>query len=358
MYFDMSALNPQATGFAKAPIKFNNEYSATVALQQTLFSSSVGSAIKAARQYAKLTDFVYEATEDAIINAAKKLFYQSLLLEKVWEVNVSAEKNAHDNYLMMKNKFDNGVISQFELLQAEVRWKNTIPATAEAQRNLDLTLNTMKNWAGIDIDEAIQLLGNFDDVPQMPQELSFESILSRRPDFNALLWEEKLRNTNVTAKKGGFMPSLSGTVAYAYSGQSDKFEWDQENNLFFAGVKLTWPLFTGGYRSAQVQKAKIDLTKTRIKIDQSREDIFNELSNVRLRLKEAHARIASAEATLRTAEKAFKIAEVTSKNGLATQLELKDARVAYDQATLNNYAAKYDFLAAYFDWEKAIGSVQ
>ena len=358
MYFDMSAFDPQATGVAKAPVKRDNEFSTTIALQQTLFSSSVGSAIKAARQYSKLTDLVYEATEDAIKNAAKNIFYQSLLLEKVWEVNLRAEENAHENYMMMRNKYENGVISEFELLQAEVRWKNAVPVTAESLRNYNLALNNMKNWAGIAVEEDIVLQGSFDEVPAMPEGRDLESVLTKRPDFNALLWEEKLRNTNVTATKGSFLPTLKGTIAYAYSAQSNEFKLDEENNLYFAGVTLSWPIFTGGYRCAQVQKAKIDLTKTRIKIDQTREDIFNELSNVRLRLKEAHARIASAEAILKTASKAFKIAEVTSKNGLATQLELKDARIAYDQATLNNYAAKYDFLAAYFDWEKAIGSVQ
>ena len=54
-------------------------------------------------------------------------------------------------------------------------------------------------------------------------------------------------------------------------------------------------------------------------------------------------------------EKAFEIAEITSDNGLATQLELKDARLAYDQAKLNYFAAQYEYLEAYFDWELAVG---
>jgi hypothetical protein len=37
------------------------------------------------------------------------------------------------------------------------------------------------------------------------------------------------------------------------------------------------------------------------------------------------------------------------------QLELKDVRVLYDQATLNCYASIYDYLDAYFDWEQATG---
>ncbi|MBN1781240.1 hypothetical protein JW948_08960 [bacterium] len=65
--------------------------------------------------------------------------------------------------------------------------------------------------------------------------------------------------------------------------------------------------------------------------------------------------MASAEAVLKTARRGFEIAEVTAYNGLATQLQLKDAGVGYDQAMLNHYAAIYDYLDACIDWELATG---
>ena len=51
------------------------------------------------------------------------------------------------------------------------------------------------------------------------------------------------------------------------------------------------------------------------------------------------------------------IAETRVRNGLATQLELKDSRILLDQAQLNYYSSIYDYLAAYFDWQKATGNV-
>ena len=52
------------------------------------------------------------------------------------------------------------------------------------------------------------------------------------------------------------------------------------------------------------------------------------------------------------------MAQTSAKSGLATQLELKDARVTLDQAQLTHYVAIYEYLAAYFDWEKATGAVE
>ncbi len=358
MYFDMSALMPGEGGVVKAPIKRDNEYSASIGLQQTLFSPMVGSAIKAANQYQKLTDFVYDASEQAIVAGSKKLFYQCLLLEKVWEVTRAAANNAFDNYENMKLRYENGQISQLTLLQAETRWRGTVPETEKAKRNWSLAMNILKNLAGFDVNREIKIEGSFNNIPQMPDSIALDYILKSRPDFNALLWEEKLRETNVGATKGAYFPTLTGTVAYAYSAQSNEFKLDEENKLFFAGVNLSVPLFTGGYRRANVQKAKIELGKTRIKIDQTKENISNEITNVYLRLTEAFQRITSAESMWKVAEKAFNITETTTIDGLTTQLELKDARLMYDQAKLNYYAAVLDYLTAYFDWEQTTGKMK
>lgn len=359
MYADFGPLGDMlgfgGAGPAKFKVNRNNEYSANIALQQTLFSPSVGSAIRAANEYQKLTDYAFRASQQAVLSGAKIMFYQTLLLEKVWQLSQSAEENARENYENVKLKFENGVVSEFELLQAEVRWKNAIPETAEAKRNYELALNNMKNWAGISVVESISLQGNFENYPPMPDKIELAAILENRPDYNAMLWEEKLRKTNLSAKKASYLPTLTGQAVYAYSAQSDYFKLDQENNLYFAGLNLSLPIFTGGYLSSEVQKAQIEVEKTRVKIEKTKENIFNELSNVYLKLEEAHKRILSARATLKVAEKAFQIAENTARSGLTTQLQLKDARIGYDSAQMNYYAAIFDYLASYFEWERITG---
>jgi outer membrane protein TolC len=47
--------------------------------------------------------------------------------------------------------------------------------------------------------------------------------------------------------------------------------------------------------------------------------------------------------------------EISSRNGLATQLDLKDARLSLSGAQLNYYSAIFDYLNSYFQWQQAIG---
>jgi outer membrane protein TolC len=340
----------------KFKINYRNEYSLLARVSQTIFSFKVGSALRAAREYQKLTDFIYRAKHQTIVKFAKKAFYQALLLRKVWEVSRASEENAHGNYLDMKKKYDHGQVSQFRLLQAEARWQNMVPETTRAKRNYELALNTLKNMAGIPVLEVIELEGNFDRVPAVPVMEQLDIVLDRRPDFNALVWEEKLRSTGVKSERANRLPSLSLSLIYNFSSLSDYFKLERQNNSYIVGLNLSIPIFSGGYMEAQVQKSRIELEKTRIKIDKEKDAIYTELMSIYLRLEEAHERMQSAKKTLETARKAFEIAEVTAANGLATQLELKDARMVYDQARLNRYAAAYDYLDAYFDWQQAVGS--
>ncbi len=356
MYFDASALSPEAGGgVIKAPIKRDNEFSSSLVLQQPLFNPLVGNAITAAEQYRTLTDYVYDASRENILTGAKKLFYQCLLLQRVAAVSNSAEANAQENHAVMQLKYDNGQVSQLEYLLAETRWKNAATEARKAERNLTLALNTLKSFAGIDVDKDIRIEGTLDSIPEYPSDVKAEGVLGLRPDFQALVWEEKLRGTAVKAARSAWLPTVTGTLAFSYTAQSNPFMLDEENKLWFAGLTLSVPIYTGGKIGAQVQTARIEQEKTLVRIDKARRSISTGLENISLRIKEARARIESAESTRNVAERAFRIAETTTRDGLTTQLQLKDARMSFDQSMINYYAAVYDYMDAYFDWELATG---
>lgn len=356
MYLDLSSLTGESD-IVKADANRNNEYAAGVSLRQTLFSPTVFNAIKAAKQYRKFTDFTYDAAYQQLMTLAKQAFSQTLLLEKVYRVAQMSEQNAYDNYVDTKNRFDNGLASEFEKLQAESRYRERVPVTAAAKRNLDLALIDLKNLAGIPVDTEIKIVGSLDSYPELPKTNDIDAILKKRPDYNAMLWEERLRRTDVSAQKSAYFPSLAAVAGYGYSAQSNDFKLEEENNSWTVGLVLSVPIFQGGETRAKVRQANVRLEKSQLQLARFRDNTEKEIQSVRLRLNEAYERIASAKASLETADKAFSIAEKTSKVGLATQLELKDARVAKDQATVGYYSAVFEYLAAWYDWQRVSGAM-
>ncbi len=349
----------KAPGFPnKLKINRNNEFGGQAVLSQILFNATVFNAIKASKQFENLTDYTYQATLQNVICAAKKAYYQTLLLKNVLQIKKDAEKSAHDNYIKIKNTYDSGLASKLQLMQAEVRWKNSIPESLQAKRNYKLALNTLKNLAGIDENEPFEFAEEFGNIPRRPQLLDLKTALEQRPDYNAMVWERNLRETNISVEKSDFYPSLYASLVYRYSALSDQFKLEDENNYLIAGLTMKIPIFSGFKRTARVERAKIEVEQTNLKIRKFEEKVDNELSNIAVRLDEALQRISAAEATLKTAKQGFVITESSAENGLATQLELKDSRLLFDQAKLNYYAAIYDYLSAYFDWELNMGIIK
>ena len=335
----------------------DNEFGFNVTLNQVLLNGTVFNAIKAAGEYTRLAEFLNQASQNEIMAMAKKIFYQTLLLKEVYEVSIKSEQSALENYTEVNMAFENGLKSEFEKLQAEVRYKEALPQTTAAKRNYELALLNMKNMAGLDPDEILELVGSLQAYPPMPEWITFDEILNQRPDYNAIIWDEKLKATGVKAEKAGHYPSLNGFLTYNYSAQSDQFKFEEENKNYIVGLKLSIPIFSGGLTSARVQKAKIELSKSRLKKNQTVDKIRTDIENIKLRLVESFNRIQSANSVLTTAQKAFEIARSTSEVGLSTQLELKDSRIALDKAKIAYGSAIYEYLDAYFDWEKANGRV-
>lgn len=357
--FFFEVTNPQTGQLETQSFKasFTNQFQLNAVLSQTLFSFEVGYAIQAARYLNKLTGFTYEAVNQTVLTSVKTAFYQAILQQEVLRVAREAERSARDNYDNTRIKFDNGAVSEFELLQAESRWLNTQPVTIQEEARYQAALNQLKSLVGLSADEEMTLDGSLERFPELPDRMAGSAARDNRPDFNALIWEEKLREKNVGSQRSGFFPTLDASLRYSYSAASDEMKLERENDNIILGLSLNIPIFTGGTNIANVRRANAELDKVRARIDQAELDISVELSNLHLQMTEARKRIDATQKAVMTARRAFEIAETRAMNGLSTQLELKDSRLALDQAQLSYYSAVFDYLASFFAWQLATGQV-
>ncbi len=335
----------------------DNDFSFGISLDQQVFNMKVFQAIRASKEYKLMTSSIYDIQQQEILTIAKKVYYQNYLMEKLYDVKKSAEENTRENYQIIRDKFDNGLVSEVDLLRAEVDWKMTIPETTQAKKNLDLARINFKNLAGIPLDEQIDLDCDISIYPEIPEMLPLNSILPERADYKTLQREKNLRDLNIKAAMADHYPTLSANFTYGVQSSSDDFVIEDEITAATIGFKLTLPVYTGGALSSQDIKARTEYQQTVLRIDQLEEDVMSEIRSIYLSLKEADERIQSAVTTMETADKAYEITEESYKSGMGTQLELKDARLSRETAEIAHISAVYEYLAAYFDWEKAIGKV-
>lgn len=337
-------------------ISRDNKLEVTLGVSQNLFNVSVLRAIEASEKYRSLTTTIYEAKREAILTVAKKVYFQTLLLEQVYSVKQKTLDHSYDTYMDIQVKYENEIASELDVLQAKVNYQINIPEATQAERNLRLALSNLKFLGGLDHSAQLTFMETLNEVPDMPMVGEIEEIFQGRSDYIALLEERELRDINISKTQSDFYPTVKATGAYYTTASSDDFAFDELSvDSYSVGVTVDIPIFYGGSRFSKLKQAKLELAQSELKIKQKQDEIENEVNNIEMLLEESKFRMELAKTTLETAEKAHSIMELSYKSGLATQLDLKDALLNLEGAQLNFYKANYDFLEAYFNWQHISG---
>ena len=148
-----------------------------------------------------------------------------------------------------------------------------------------------------------------------------------------------------------FLPSVNLAVDYGFQGNTIRI--DRNRDFTVASLVLSWNLFNGGQDRARVQQAILDGAQLQAR----REDASR---SIELQVRVAHdaaavARTAIVTSTdrLTAASRTFELVQRRFSQGLASQLELLDARTAFTTAQLNRLITIYDFYQRVVEFERA-----
>jgi len=99
----------------------SNNYSASITLSQVLFSSAVFEGIGASQTYYELARVELDNTVSKTVLSVQKSFYGVLLAKAVLNITNASFTNAQENFDNVKALYKQGMVSEFDYLQAEVR---------------------------------------------------------------------------------------------------------------------------------------------------------------------------------------------------------------------------------------------
>lgn len=335
-----------------------NNYSGTLSLSQVIYSQKVNTAIKIASEFADFSKTGSKATKQSVTLAVKKSFYGILLMKEIVKVSKQGYEVAKANYDNIAALYKQGVESEYNFIRAEVQLANTQPTLIQAENNLELSKNGLKNILAVDINKPLDIKGEFvfEDISVVVMDESGQNAVSNSFLVKQLQIQESLLDKNIIVEKAEFYPTLSMFGQYQWQAQDNTFSWGAYKwaKTLMAGLSVNYPLFDGFRRDARVQQAIIEKEKVSLTRKKLEDGLKIQVVQARMKMEEAKKRITAQEKSIKQAEKAIKIAQSRFKNGVGTQLELIDTQAAMT-ATQTNYAqAVYDFLSAKADWEYAV----
>jgi outer membrane protein TolC len=149
--------------------------------------------------------------------------------------------------------------------------------------------------------------------------------------------------------------TASGTLSQQAFPPTERPHLDEFHRSANAQIKLEFPLFLGTKTFGAVERAGAELRQAQAQRDRVREEVRIEAARARQEVRRTLADLVARRGTAGLAGRAHHLAEVRFTNGLATQLEVTDARLQMQTAEINEVQAFKDYRLALVELERALG---
>jgi outer membrane protein len=146
-------------GLTKQSFFLNNQFENKIQLTQILFNSTVFRGIGASKTYLEISKYNYQSTLCNLVANIKKAFYGCILLKNLKEIYQESLANAEENLATVKSLYNQGLISEFDLMQAEVQVENLKPLVENANNSYKNALNNLKLLLNLPMDTSIEITG-------------------------------------------------------------------------------------------------------------------------------------------------------------------------------------------------------
>lgn len=335
-----------------------NSYTATLQLQQVLFSSTVFKGISSAGVYQKLAQEALVSKVNTTISNTKKAFYGALLAKDVLEITKQSLKNAEDNLKNVQALYKQGLVAQFDAMRAEVQVENLRPLVLQMESNLETILNNLKVVLGLPQTEEITLVGEIQYTPTANNDENslIKQAIENNPDLKTLKVKRDFDEALIDLDLSTYYPTLAGFGSYSFSGSSDKFDF-QNYRQAVIGLSFSINLFNGWRTTQKVEQGKINVMKTEETIAQLENVIVAQIKSKLVELKKIESNIAAQDRNVELAQKTYEIAQLRYKNGTGNQLEVENAEMSLRQAKINRLQSIYQFNTIFFEIDALLGKV-
>ncbi len=333
-----------------------NNYQAQFQLTQTLFSSAVFRGIGASQIYFNLSKAELKNQISKTVLSVQSAFYSALLLKKIAEITDASFLNAQENLKNVTSLYQQGLVSEFDLLQAEVAVENIRPMVLQMQNNLKSALDGLKLLIGIPQSETIYLSGEFeykDEILPSESELIAEAMHSNF-GLASLDLKKQVDEEFIQLDVSEYWPNIYAFGNYSYAGSSDKWNFQNYSQLA-VGVGLSINLWKGNRTKNSVEQSTVAYKQTEEMLNQYKNFLVTQVRAKLNELNRIKLVIDTQSKNVSLAERAYEIARIRYKEGTGNQLEIQNADIALKQARTNYIQSVHTYMINKFELEQILG---
>ncbi len=237
---------------------------------------------------------------------------------------LEARRGAFD---LVRQRYEAGAASRLDLQQADVLVQSARVSVAALTRQHAQALNALNLLVGetvADLPQAQPLSAQTvlsDLPPGLPSEL-----LSQRPDIRAAERQLMAANANIGAARAAFFPriTLTAGVGTASGELSELFSSDTGTWSFMP--QLVLPIFDAGRNRTNLRLAEVRENIAVVEYEQTIQNAFREVADALVAREALDEQVEAQERLLEAQAGRLQLAEQRYQGGVASFLEVLDAR--------------------------------
>lgn len=246
-----------------------------------------------------------------------------------------------------------GRTQKVEVLAADAQQAVLKAQLLSAQGNLNVARDTFARVTGLPRETPLTDPMRF---PREPRPIdSYLAEIENRPDIQALKLTVEANEYEITAAKGGHLPTLlfTGNRYLSQSGvrSTSQHDWD-------IGLTLSFPIFSGGIVSARVREIRENELQAELQLKQQRRVAEEQIRRAYNTLNSSLEQVKALEAARSATEANYKEQVRNYRFSLTTNLDVIQALNSLQDTNRTLDKTRFDALIAWAQLRTAIGNVQ
>ncbi|MFA6350078.1 MAG: TolC family protein [Candidatus Omnitrophota bacterium] len=307
--------------------------------------------VRAAKENVIASKESYRFTSTTVRYSLRSAFISLLTNQESLRITQEIYEIRRQNLELITLRYQSGLEHRGALLTAQADLSQAKYQISQAQRNVEVARrNLLKEMGRIRL-EPISVKGDFQVRDTAKEKPDFDVIAKNNPSLQQIIAQKKAAEFSLKSAYANFAPSLTGQTSVGRTGP----HWSPNTNDWSMGLAVSWPLFEGGSRIAQVSQSKALLKQLQENERSSRDSVIFTLEQTWAALQDAMQNVDVKQLNLMATQERSNIAQAQYSIGLISfdnWTIIEDNLVTAKSTYLNAQSAA---LLAEANWIKAKG---
>jgi len=330
-YTNLHVVKPETFGLVPTnPAQIKNPFYSNglnLSLQAPIFTGFQLSSLKDAAEYNNKA--VQNELENTINHKAIRIhtaYWNLYKAEKSVELILQSLSSLQQKFKDTEQFLENGLVTKNDLLKLKVQVSNAELKLIDAKNKQEVARALLNKTIGYPLNEQTKIETDvmIDPISGYTYDELLSEALINRNELKSLSYRINASEENITAANSGWWPKLYAVGSYYYYNlNAETFNISDQNlQLWYLGLSLSWDIWDWGYTSSKSTQAEQEVLQSRETMKLLKEQIELEVYKNYLSLLSEKEKIKISNLAVESAEENYRLTEDKYNNQLATSTDL------------------------------------